>query len=119
MRAVVLGMLFAACGDNALAPCESWRQWGNDAAHDGATCSAGQRLDRLVAGMTFDPFAAAEQSDAGGDLIVHYQSPLVDGDHVFVMTKGGTYTPCEQMVIDGMSYPDCYEPDELYRLNTQ
>jgi len=107
-------VLAAACGDND-DTCSSWRQWGNSASHEGASCVAGQPLGSAAADMVFDPFIAQEEVDAGGDLVVHYQAPLVDGDMVYMMAKSGTYTPC---VVDPDGNPECFLSDP-YRLNTE
>jgi len=44
--------------------------------------------------FVYDPFVVLERAETSGDLVVHYQSPLVSGDDVFVEVKGGAYTPC-------------------------
>ena len=38
---------------------------------------------------------SADELKAFGDLVVHYQAPLSDGDRVFMVRKGGVFTPCE------------------------
>jgi outer membrane protein assembly factor BamB len=96
--------------------CNSWRQWGNNAAHDGTSCVRGQALAAQLSSMAYDPFLLQEVADASGDLIVHYQTPLIDGDDLYMMAKKGTYTPCNALA-DGT--PSCGDPDELYRLNSQ
>jgi outer membrane protein assembly factor BamB len=120
MRAALLVALFA-CGDN-LAPgpdphCADWHQWGNNASHTGVSCASGQALQRMLADIVIDPYTMQEEYDGQGDLFVHYQVPLIDGDAVYVMTKAGTYTPCHR--VSPMATPDCSQPDELYRLDTQ
>jgi outer membrane protein assembly factor BamB len=132
--AVALAASLAACGGHAARPdagpgsdagsdaapetsdCSAWRQWGNNAAHDGASCVHGQPLRGQLSGMAYDPFLSQEVVDARGVLIVHYQTPLIDGDDLYMMAKQGTYTPCK-VATDGT--PSCGEPDELYRLNSQ
>jgi hypothetical protein len=99
----------------AVAECNSWRQWGNNAAHDGASCVVGQPLHGMLSDMVYDPFLGQEVADARGDLLVHYQAPLIDGDDVYMMTKHGVYTPCRA----GPNGPSCFEPDERYRLGSQ
>jgi len=111
----------AACGDNSgnevpLGPsCDAWHQWGNDGAHAGASCVRGQPLHSTLADMVYDPFIDGEVVDARGELIIHYQSPLIDGDDLYMMTKKGSYTPCHTRIAG----PSCNDPDELYRLNSQ
>jgi hypothetical protein len=119
MLLVVIGL--AACGDNfgngvsATSDCESWHQWGNGAAHAGASCASGQPLHRIMSELVYDPFLAQEIADGKGDLFVHYQAPLIDGDDLYMMAKRGTYTPCNT----GSDGPACDDPDEIDRLRTQ
>ena len=94
----VVAAALAACGDNAVrAPdpyCADWHQWGGNAAHTGASCSVGQPLQKILADVLIDPLVADEVAGALGDLFVHYQAPLIDGDRVAMVRKGGTFTPC-------------------------
>ena len=117
---LLLVMTLAACGDNhpddtGAAGCDAWHQWGNNASHAGTSCVEGQPLHTRLADMVYDPFISQEVADASGNLIVHYQSPLLEGDHLYMMTKKGTYTPCHV----GADGPLCFDPDELYRLSSQ
>jgi outer membrane protein assembly factor BamB len=94
-RLLPILLTVAACGDDAARTCvDRWLQWGGDHAHAGAACGAGQPMARTVTKVVIDPFAAMETEDAGGDLLIHYQVPLLDGDDVYVMSKGGSYTSC-------------------------
>ena len=75
----------------------SWPQWGHDAAHSGSVNVAGQSPNRILADIVYDPFVEQEKASAfnifgAEDLLVHYQTPLVDGDDVFMEFKSGTYT---------------------------
>ncbi|HEX3766315.1 MAG TPA: hypothetical protein VHW23_46805 [Kofleriaceae bacterium] len=97
--------------------CNSWRQWGNNAAHIGASCVRGQPLAGQLSSTVYDPFLAQEIADTFGVLFVHYQTPLIDGDDLYMMTKKGTYTPCDVDPTSG--FPSCNLPDERYRLNSQ
>jgi outer membrane protein assembly factor BamB len=122
MRRTLLAILvLAACGpDESPVPttpedCNSWRQWGNNAAHAGASCVRGQPLDAMLSDMVYDPFTEQEIVDARGVLIVHYQAPLIDGEDLYMMTKRGVYTPC-QIVDDA---PVCNTPDQRYRRHSQ
>jgi outer membrane protein assembly factor BamB len=72
-----------------------WSQWGRDARHHGMAPVAGQRLDRLLADIVYDPFAEQERAEQFGVLAAHFQVPLVDGDDVFMEWKTGTYIPCD------------------------
>ncbi|HEY6174078.1 MAG TPA: hypothetical protein VIX73_06530 [Kofleriaceae bacterium] len=125
MRLLVIAAIAAGCAQSALVEgpaggppateCNSWRQWGNNAAHDGASCVSGQPLHGMLSDMVYDPFLAQEVADAEGDLLVHYQAPLIDGDDAYMMTKRGTYTPCHV----SSKGPSCFDADELYRLRSQ
>ncbi len=89
--------LAAACNGSSGESCDTWTQWGQGGAHTGAVCASGQPLARELARIVYDPFNADEIADPasrGGDLLVHYQAPLVVGDDVYMMSRGGTYTPC-------------------------
>lgn len=78
-----------------LAPGAGWTQWGKDAAHLGNVDISGQHPRRTLANVVFDPFVTEERAaTAGGDILVHYQTPLVDGADVFMEAKAGTYTAC-------------------------
>ena len=70
---------------------DGWMQLGRSSRHDGNVSVPGQSLDRVLANVTLDPFTDLEEATAGGELLAHYQAPLVDGDDVFIEIKGGTY----------------------------
>src|SRR5262249_21357857 len=77
-----------------------WTQWGGAADHGGDSCAAGQPLQRTLAQFTIDPFAAKKETETrfpGFDarLLVHYPTPLIEGDDVFVMQLAGTYVSCD------------------------
>jgi hypothetical protein len=76
----------------ALVLAAAWPQFGRDATHTGAAPNVGQPLQVVAASVVMDPFADFERSIMGDDLFVHYATPLIDGDDVFVEIKGGTYT---------------------------
>jgi hypothetical protein len=84
-------------GSGTTHPDCSWTQLGQNAAHTGSACAPAQGFTSILASVTFDPFVAQELLDAkarNGDaeLLVHYQTPLVTGEDVYVETKSGTYT---------------------------
>src|SRR5262245_53843692 len=72
-----------------------WLQWGRDARHHGMAPVAGQRLDRVLAELVYDPFVEQERAEQFGVLTPHYQVPLADGDDVFMEWKSGTYISCD------------------------
>jgi outer membrane protein assembly factor BamB len=72
----------------------SWTQWSKDPQHTGQINVTGQSLNRVLADVVYDPFVAQEMApgQGDGDLLVHYQTPLVDGDDVFMEFKSGQFT---------------------------
>jgi hypothetical protein len=86
-----------------------WAQWGRTAQHSGATPAVGQSPNNKLADITFDPFVAQEQAESGGDLLAHYQAPLVDGTNVFTEFKTGMYVSCNP---PGSGHPFPCGPDD-------
>jgi outer membrane protein assembly factor BamB len=91
--------LIALCGAGfvlttvvAQGPGTSWPQWGQNERHAGFLNVAGQNLNRILANIVYDPLVPDEQARNGGDLLVHYQTPLVEGNDVYMESKAGTYT---------------------------
>ncbi len=70
-------------------PAQDWSQWGRNPQHSGNVAVAGQLPNRQIADFVADPFVPEEQAQSGGDLLVHYQATLVDGDDVFMLVKTG------------------------------
>ena len=70
----------------------SWPQWGQNAQHTDTLNVAGQNLNRILANIVYDPLVPDETAANGGDLLAHYQTPLVDGSDVYMESKSGTYT---------------------------
>ncbi len=73
-----------------------WPQWGADPQHTGMVNVVGQGAVNQLADIVYDPFVAQEQAEnvSEGDLTVHYQAPITDGNDVYMMTKTGTYKSC-------------------------
>src|SRR5438045_35129 len=71
-----------------------WGQWGRTPQHVGAVPVAGQTGSNILANIVYDPFTSKEQQGpyALGDLLVHYQTPLVDGNDVFMECKTGQFS---------------------------
>jgi hypothetical protein len=90
LRAAALGLLLVP----SLASPQSWPQWGRDARHAGFTPVVGQLPHRVLVNMVYDPFSAQEQAESGGNLLTHFQAPLVEGRDVFMTFKSGTYVSC-------------------------
>jgi len=55
----------------------------------------GQAATSVLADTIYDPFTAAEERDAGGTLLVHYQVPLLEGNDVFMEFKTGRFIECD------------------------
>ena len=72
----------------------AWPQWGHDQQHTGTVNVAGQNLNKILANIVYDPFVEQEKApeNGDGDLLIHYQTPLVDGNDVYMEFKTGTYT---------------------------
>jgi hypothetical protein len=79
----------------------NWTQFAQDPTHAGNACTKGQLPRKLLAHVVFDPFAgiAAAEAARGGEatLLVHYPAPLVVDDDVYLLAKGGSWTPCEPL----------------------
>lgn len=107
----VLALLATGCSESPATPlpfisdplradsgCD-WAQWGQNWAHTGVACVPAQGFSRALATVTFDPFVPQEVEEAAGlfgrdDLFVHYASPLVIGDDLYMAVKAGTYPSC-------------------------
>ncbi len=68
----------------------SWAQWGQNAAHTSSIVNTGQDLNEILANLVYDPLIPDETAPTG-DLLVHYQVPLVDGNDVFMEFKSGVF----------------------------
>ena len=55
---------------------------------------AGQGLANKLADIVYDPFIAQEKAELGGELVVHEQTPVIDGNDVYMVLKTGTYNSC-------------------------
>jgi hypothetical protein len=75
-------------------PAPAWPQWGLNPQHSLFDNVAGQPLNNNLVNIIYDFNIDAEKADpnATGDLLVHYQVPLVDGNDVFIESKDGTYS---------------------------
>jgi hypothetical protein len=71
-----------------------WTQWGSNPQHTGMVPVLGQHLANKLADITYDPFVAQEKAEFSGELVVHMQSPLIDGNDAYMVVKSGTYTSC-------------------------
>ena len=87
-RALVLSSLLLAPALTA----QDWPQWGRTPQHDGVAANPGDRFDRIEAEIVIDPHAEQERAASGDSILVHYPVPLVDGNDVYLLEKGGTFT---------------------------
>mgnify|MGYP002400349495 CR=1 FL=1 len=71
-----------------------WPQWARTPQHTGATPAVGQTPASQLASVIFDPFTNREMAETGGALTVHYQTPLIDENKVFMEFKTGRYISC-------------------------
>ena len=69
----------------------SWPQWGQNPQHTGFLNVGGEDMNQILADIVYDPLVPEEQALNGGDLLAHYQVPLVDGDDVYMESKSGNY----------------------------
>jgi uncharacterized protein (TIGR03437 family) len=68
----------------------AWTEWGQNAEHTSSVPETGQGLNHILADIVYDPLIPDETA-ATGDLLVHYQVPLVDGNDVFMEFKSGVF----------------------------
>jgi hypothetical protein len=87
-------LLCGATLGTGLAAGAEWPQWGQNSQHTGTSNAAGQAAHRILADVVYDPFVDIEKDpdNGDGDLLVHYQVPLIDGDNIYMVFKSGTYT---------------------------
>src|SRR5436305_1907640 len=77
---------------------QGWPQWGQNPQHTGVVNASGQHTREILDDVVYDPFVEAEKTDptfGNGDLHVHYQVPLTDGDAVYMEFKSGVFTSIE------------------------
>jgi outer membrane protein assembly factor BamB len=68
-----------------------WPQWALNPQHTGAVAVVGQTPNQILDSVVYDPLTPSEMAANGGDLLAHYQVPLIDNDRVFMEFKSGTY----------------------------
>jgi outer membrane protein assembly factor BamB len=73
---------------------QEWLQWAQNPQHTGFIRVEGQAPEKQLADIVYDPFVAQEQTEENGELLVHYQVPLISKKHVFMEFKTGTWVPC-------------------------
>jgi outer membrane protein assembly factor BamB len=88
----------AVCFVAGLAWGQGWTQWGQNPRHTGAVSVAAQRPEVIQGEFLYDPLADAMREDSNGNLLVHYMSPIVDGQDVFMMTREGEWRSCREFL---------------------
>src|SRR5215472_9127843 len=74
-----------------LAHAQFWPQWALNPQHTGQIGVAGLALNNILASAVYDPLVPAEMSSNHGELLAHYQVPLIDGSNIYMEFKTGTY----------------------------
>lgn len=92
MRYVPAVLLLLVLAVSVQAQHQIWNQWAGGPSHNGSLPVTAHRFAKQLANIVVDPFAENERAEAGGALLVHYQTPLSDGADVFMEVKSGTYT---------------------------
>jgi hypothetical protein len=83
------GLLQLAAG---VANAQFWPQWALNPQHTGQVGVAGQTMNRELADIVYDPLVASEQAANQGELLAHYQVPLIDNaTNIFMEFKSGVY----------------------------
>src|ERR1043165_2271485 len=93
----IIIVLAVVCGASLLTilaagPPADWPQWGRNPQHTGEVAWNGQNLNRIIQDIVYDPFVPQEQAANGGDLLVHYQVPIINGNDVYMEFKSGNFT---------------------------
>jgi hypothetical protein len=70
---------------------QEWPQWAANAQHTERVAAFGQSPDINIENIVYDELVN-QQIFATGSLLVHYQTPLVDGNDVYMMSKTGHFT---------------------------
>ncbi len=99
-----LASLTVARAQDAPIPIADWPQWAHTSLHNGSTQALGQSPKTKLAHITYDPFASKEKAEEAGNLLAHFQVPLVDGDSIFLEYKTGKYVSCSPPS-SGKPYP--------------
>ena len=92
LRIALLFALAAGSATRAFADSSpTWLQWGRDARHAGSMPVTAQSADAILSDTVVDPNAPASYNE-NGDLLAHYQVPLLEGNSVYMEFKGGTFS---------------------------
>jgi hypothetical protein len=86
MIAILGGVLLAGAAQAQV----WWPQWALNPQHTGQISIAGQPLNNILANTVYDPLVPAEMA-ATGELLAHYQVPLIDSSTIYMEFKSGRY----------------------------
>ena len=68
-----------------------WPQWGSSPQHQSQIAAVGQDIARNLVSVNYDATAQQAIFGANGNLLVHYQAPLIEGTDVYMMAKRGRW----------------------------
>ena len=74
---------------------EDWLQWGSNPQHTGFVRVDTRVPNAILSDTVVDPNALASYNEVGGDLLAHYQVPLVHDKSVYMELKGNGWTSLE------------------------
>ena len=100
----VIAWTFIHAADAPAKSIADWPQWARTFLHTNSTHALGQSPKTKLADITYDPFVSREKAETFGELLAHYQVPLVDGNSVFLEYKTGKYVSCDPPG-SGQPYP--------------
>jgi hypothetical protein len=90
-----LGAILAVTFAQAVAPrpvaASDWLQWGRTPQHRGVSPVQGQRPERILDSLVYDPFVEAMKEETAF-LLAHYSVPLVREGAVYMVFKTGAFT---------------------------
>src|SRR5690349_7064821 len=91
-----LSLVFVALLVASPAIAQDWPQWGFHPQHGSNVPYVGQSLNQNLTNVLYDPLIEEEmeQTLALGDeplLLAHFQTPLIDGDDVYMLYKAGHF----------------------------
>jgi hypothetical protein len=87
MAAVAAGALLLVSASDA----QDWPQWALNPQHAGNVSVVGQPLNSILTSVVYDPLVPEEMAANQGNLLAHYQVPLIDGANIFMEFKAGVY----------------------------
>src|SRR5260370_17807863 len=73
---------------------QAWLQSAQNPQHTGFVRVEGQSPRKQLADIVYDPLVAQEQTEANGELLAHYQVPLISKKPVYMKFQTGTWAPC-------------------------